>query len=84
MTALTDTSPGNTPSLSRFGAYLAAALIVAIWRPDPLLDATLFGVALFTGFMLSRAEAGAKRFRPVIMTGLVPAIGFVPMVLATA
>ena len=28
-------------------------------------------------------EGAAERFRPVLMTGLVPAIGFIPMALAT-
>jgi cation:H+ antiporter len=62
----------KTAALGRFVAYLGIAIAATIpaillrlggWRPDPLLDAALFGIAILAaGFMLSwgaeTAESG--------------------------
>ena len=71
--------------------YPAIAVLIAL--------SALFGVAVLNGLVVmtsvrERLDAGVpvaqaiyegsvERFRPVLMTGLVPAIGFIPMALAS-
>lgn len=84
-----DPSTRTKPSLGRFGAYLAAALVVAFpavalriggWRPDPLLDAGLFGSAILAaGFMLSwGAEAAEKRVSQGLIVAAIALVTVLP------
>lgn len=77
------------PTLGRFSAYLGAALILAApaialrlggWRPDPLLDAALFGVAILSaGFMLSwGAEAAEKRVSQGLIVAVIALVTVLP------
>jgi len=79
----------NPASLRRFCTYLAIAFIatvpaiglrVAGWRPDPLLDAALFGSAILAaGFMLSwGAEAAEKRVSQGLIVALIALVTVLP------
>lgn len=77
------------PTLARFGAYLGVALLVAVpavalrvggWRPDPLVDAALFGIAILAaGFMLSwGAEAAEKRVSQGLIVAAIALVTVLP------
>lgn len=77
------------PSLRRFLLYVAVAILATLpaialravgWRPDPLLDALLFGLAILAaGFLLSwGAEAAEKRISAGLIVALVALITVLP------
>jgi cation:H+ antiporter len=79
----------SRPSLKRFALYVAIAvgamtpaLVLRIegWRPNPLLDAVLFGGAILAaGFLLSwGAEAAEKRISTGLIVALVALITVLP------
>lgn len=76
-------------SLGKFALYLgiavaatmpAVALRIVGWRPDPLLDAALFGAAILAaGFMLSwGAEAAEKRVSQGLIVAVIALITVLP------
>lgn len=76
-------------TFGRFFAYFGAALITAIpavalrtagWRPDPLLDAAIFGFAILAGgFMLSwGAEAAEKRVSQGLIIAAIALVTVLP------
>lgn len=82
-------APRPKPSLRRFGVYLGAALVAALpavalrvggSRPEPLLDAGLFGVAILAaGFMLSwGAEAAEKRVSQGLIVAAIALVTVLP------
>ncbi|MDF2381808.1 hypothetical protein JMG10_10055 [Nostoc ellipsosporum NOK] len=82
-------STRERPSLLKFALYVAAAVTVAVpaialrvagWRPDPLLDAALFGIAILAaGFMLSwGAEAAEKRVSQGLIVAVIALITVLP------
>ena len=84
------TSPVHTrASLGRFAVYLGIAVAITVpalalrlggWRPDPLLDALLFGGAILAaGFMLSwGAEAAEKRISQGLIVAAIALITVLP------
>jgi len=76
-------------SLGRFAVYLGIAIAITLpalalrlggWRPDPLLDALLFGGAILAaGFMLSwGAEAAEKRISQGLIVAIIALITVLP------
>jgi len=76
-------------SLGRFAACLAVAgaatvpaltLRLSAWRPDPIFDAALFGMAILAaGFMLSwGAEAAEKRISQGLIVAIIALITVLP------
>lgn len=77
------------PSLGRFAIFLGIAVVATIpaialrmggWRPNPLLDALLFGAAILAaGFMLSwGAEAAEKRISQGLIVAVIALITVLP------
>ena len=73
----------------RFGAYLGVAIAATVpaivlrvggWRPDPLLDAALFGIAILAaGFMLSwGAETAEKRVSQGLIVAAIALVTVLP------
>lgn len=76
-------------TLRRFAGYLGVALAATLpalvlrfagWRPNPLLDAALFGVAILAaGFMLSwGAEAAEKRVSQGLIVAAIALVTVLP------
>lgn len=76
-------------TLGRFTTYLAVAVAATVpaitlrlggWRPDPLLDAALFGLAILAaGFMLSwGAETAEKRVSQGLIVAIIALITVLP------
>jgi cation:H+ antiporter len=83
------TSAHTRPSFGRFVIFLGIAVSATIpaialrtggWRPDPLLDALLFGMAILAaGFMLSwGAEAAEKRISQGLIVAVIALITVLP------
>ncbi|OJY52378.1 sodium:proton exchanger [Sphingomonas sp. 67-41] len=83
------TSAHTRPSFGRFVTFLGIAVAATIpaialrtggWRPDPLLDALLFGMAILAaGFMLSwGAEAAEKRISQGLIVAIIALITVLP------
>jgi len=90
-TTLTDATEATTKTaaLGRFVAYLGIAIAATIpaillrlggWRPDPLLDAALFGIAILAaGFMLSwGAETAEKRVSQGLIVAAIALVTVLP------
>lgn len=89
MNASVKAATAARPGLRRFAAYVAIAIAamtpalvfrVEGWRPNPLLDALLFGGAILAaGFLLSwSAEAAEKRISAGLIVALVALITVLP------
>ncbi len=77
------------PTLASFARYVAVAILATLpaivlriggWRPDPLIDAALFGIAILAaGFMLSwGAEAADKRISQGLIVAAVALVTVLP------
>ncbi len=83
-------SPASNPAtLGRFFGYLGVAVVATLpaialrlggWRPDPLLDAALFGGAILAaGFMLSwGAETAEKRVSQGLIVAAIALVTVLP------
>ena len=80
---------GSQATLRRFVAYLGVAVAATLpalvlrfvgWRPNPLLDAAVFGVAILSaGFMLSwGAEAAEKRVSQGLIVAAIALVTVLP------